>query len=208
MEESGQRLDLVTRLHLLDLRHVGRIEQLSADQRQCERGRGAEHLVDAWRCRTLPVGACNQIAPGCAGRGPTADVAVVIGIAVDQLHRVVAFFGDGRHGDHQRLGAQVGPEKGVRRVAVGGNDGRVSGGRDLMIVVQLVEGGLELAGAGVHREFVHHGVVHDQRQAVDKAFLGDRLGLLQARRGNALGHIRLVGLCDRIELARAPGEKR
>ncbi|MCY1441899.1 hypothetical protein D9M71_582380 [compost metagenome] len=110
-------------------------------------------------------------------------------------------------GDHQRLGAQVGPEKGVRRVAVGGNDGRVSGGRDLMIVVQLVEGGLELAGLGVHREFVHHGVVHDQRQAVDKAFLGDRLGLLQARRGNALGHIGLVGLCDRIELARAPGEK-
>ncbi|PBJ17443.1 hypothetical protein BSF44_55640 [Pseudomonas sp. ACN8] len=77
-----------------------------------------------------------------------------------------------------------------------------------MLVVQLVEGGLELAGLGVHREFVHHGVVHDQRQAVDKAFLGDRLGLLQTRRGHALGHIRLVGLRDRIVLARTPREKR
>ncbi|MNX56172.1 hypothetical protein D3C86_869590 [compost metagenome] len=39
MEESGQRLDLVTRLQLLDIWHVSRIEQLGADQCQCERGR-------------------------------------------------------------------------------------------------------------------------------------------------------------------------
>ncbi|MNF98142.1 hypothetical protein D3C84_809950 [compost metagenome] len=105
MEEGGQRLDLVSRLHLLDIRHVGRIEQLGADQRQCEGRRGTEHLVDARGCRPLPVGTCDQIAPGCAGRGTAADVTVVIGVAVDQLHRVVTFFGDGRHGDHQRLGA-------------------------------------------------------------------------------------------------------
>ncbi|MNN36813.1 hypothetical protein D3C81_1507210 [compost metagenome] len=55
---------------------------------------------------------------------------------------------------------------------------------------------------------MHHGVVHDQRQAVNKAFLGDRLGLLETRRGYALGHIRLVCLRDRIVLARTPRKKR
>ncbi|MNI64356.1 hypothetical protein D3C73_1197920 [compost metagenome] len=77
-----------------------------------------------------------------------------------------------------------------------------------MLVVQLIEGRLELAGLGVHRELVHHRIVHDQRQAVDKAFLGDRLGLLKTRRGHALGHIRLVCLRNGIVLARAPREKR
>jgi hypothetical protein len=64
--------------------------------------------------------------------------------------------------------------------------------------MELVEGRLELAGLRVHRELIHHRVVHHQRQTVDEPFLGDRLGLDDARRGDALGHVLLLGLRNRI----------
>ena len=59
-------------------------------------------------------------------------------------------------------------------------------GGDVVLVVDLVERRLELAGLRVHGELVHHRVVHHERQAVDEAFLGDVLGLEDARAIRAL----------------------
>ena len=62
-----------------------------------------------------------------------------------------------------------------------------------MLVVDFVEGCLELAGLRVHGELIHHRVVHHEWQTVDEAFLGDCLGLFDARRGNARLLVGLVG---------------
>lgn len=43
--------------------------------------------------------------------------------------------------------------------------------------MNLIEGRLELAGLRVHRELIHHSVVHHDRQTVDESFFGDGFGL-------------------------------
>ena len=52
-----------------------------------------------------PTKGSYQLGPG----GAAADIAVVVGVAVDQLYRVVAFLFHGRNRDHHRLGTQVQP---------------------------------------------------------------------------------------------------
>ena len=71
---------------------------------------------------------------------------------------------------------------GIRRVAVGSNDRSVLVGVHARDVLDLVERRLELATVLVDGIFIHHRVVHHQGQAVDEAFLGDGLELLDAGR--------------------------
>ena len=125
LEERGERLRLVARLHLLHVRHVLGIEELRAEEGERERRGRAEDLLDARRRLAFPVGADDEVVAGLEARRAAADVAVVVGVAVDQLHGVVALLRHRRHRDHHRLRAQVEPEHRIRRVAVRRDDRRV-----------------------------------------------------------------------------------
>ena len=202
-EECGKRLRLVACLYLHHVWHVARIEELGAEDGQCERRRRLEVLLDAGRHFALPVGARDEIVASLDPRSAAADVAVVIGVAVDQLHRVVATPVDRRHRDHHRFGAQVQPQHRVRRVAVGRDDSRVLVGENSGFVADRVERRLVLPRVLVDHELVHHRVVHHDRQAVDERLLGDGLRLGDARRGDTARLVLLHGLCDRVVLFRA-----
>jgi hypothetical protein len=73
-------------------------------------------------------------------------------------------------------------DEGVRCVAVGRDDGRILGRVHPGRVVDLVERALVLGGVPVDEILMEHPVVHDQREAVDEGFLGDRF-CGQRRRG-------------------------
>src|SRR3954464_4874374 len=88
-EEGGKRLALVAGLDFLDVRHVAGVEELSAESREGERRSRPENLLDSSRCVTFPVGADHQIVARLSPRGARADVAEIVGVAVDQLDRVV-----------------------------------------------------------------------------------------------------------------------
>ena len=142
--------------------------------------------LDAGGLLAFPVGSDHEIGARIVSRSAAANIAKVVGIAVDQLHRIIALLLHRRHGDHHRLGTQIQPQYGVWRVAVRRDDRCVFIGRHMVEVVDLVERRLELAGLRVDGELVHDRIIHHERQAVDEAFLGDVLGLDDA--GIALRH--------------------
>ncbi|MNC16000.1 hypothetical protein D3C75_638440 [compost metagenome] len=163
MEEGGQRLDLVACLHLLDIRHVLGIVELSPNGAHGEGSGRGEDFFDTGRGRAFPIGTDHHVVAWLVAGGTAADVTVVVSVAVDHLHRVVTPLVHCRHRDHHRLRAQVQPDKRVRGVAVRSDDGRVLVGEDARLVLDLVERRLVLRAALVHSIFVHYGVVHDQR---------------------------------------------
>ena len=57
----------------------------------------------------LPVGPDDHVVAGLTAGGAAADVAEIEGVAVFELHRVVAALLHGGDGQHHRLGAQVHP---------------------------------------------------------------------------------------------------
>src|SRR5213592_4576087 len=185
LEELGKRLRLVARLHLLHVRHVPWIKELSAEKGEGEGGRRGKDFLDPRRHLAFPAGANHEIVARIVAGGPAADVTIVVGIAIDELDRVVALFFHCWHRDHHRLRAQIQPAHRIGRVAVRCDNRRVFGGGDAVLVIDLVEGRLELAGLRVHGKLIHDRVVHDERQAVNESFLGDRLGFRDARRGHA-----------------------
>src|SRR6266550_4431372 len=185
LEERGERLRLVSRLHPLYVRHVPGIKELSAEKSEGEGGRRGKDFLDPRRHLAYPAGANHEIVARIVAGGPAADIAIVIGIAVDQLHRVVAFLFHCWHRDHHRLRAQIHPDHRIRRVTIWRDDRRVFGGGDAVLVIDLVEGRLELAGLRVYGKLIHDRVVHDERQAVNESFLGDGLGFFDARRSDA-----------------------
>src|SRR6266481_5668734 len=91
LEERGERLRLVSRLNFLHVRHVFGIKELSAEKGEGEGGRRGKDFLDPGGRLAFPAGAYHEIITRLAPRGTAADIAIVIGIAVDQLHRVVAF---------------------------------------------------------------------------------------------------------------------
>src|SRR5882724_12498577 len=118
LEERGERLRLVARLHLLYVRQVPWIKELSAEKGEGEGGRRGKDFLDPRRHLAFPTGANHEIVARIVTGGPAADIAIVVGIAVDQLHRVVALFSHCWHRDHHRLRAQIHPAHRIRRVAV------------------------------------------------------------------------------------------
>ena len=206
LEERGKRLHLVSRLHLLHVRHVRGIEELGTKKGERERCRRGKHFLDSRRRFAFPVGTNDEIVAGVVPRRTTADVAIVVGIAVDQLHRVVALFFHGRHRNHHRLRAQIQPDHRVRCVAVWRDDRRVLRGGDAMLVVDLVEGCLELAGLRVHRELIHHRIIHHEWQTVDEAFLGDGFGFCDPRSGDARLLVGLLGRGNGVAFLLATGQ--
>ncbi|MCY1223907.1 hypothetical protein D9M72_360470 [compost metagenome] len=185
-KESGKRLRLVAGLNFLDVRHVVGVEELGTESRERERRRRSEDLLDSGGRFPFPIGADHQIVARLGPRGARADVAEIVGVAVDQLDRVVAVLFDRRHRDDHRFGAQIQPENRVRRVAVRRDDCRVRRGGDMVHVVNFVERCLELPRVSVYGILLHDGIVHHERQAIDEAFLGNVLGLDDA--GIALRH--------------------
>ena len=163
-------------------------------------------LIPSWR-RSLPVRADNQVVACLGACRAAADVAKVIGIAIDQLDGVVAFLFHRRHRNHQWLGAQVRPEHRVGGIAVRCDHRCVLIGRHAMFVFYLVEGRFKLTGRRVYSELVHHRVVHHQGKAIDEALLGNRLRLLDARRGHTGSDVLLFRLRDRVVLVAASGDQ-
>src|SRR6266513_1678486 len=81
LEESGERLCLVARLHLLYVRHVPGIKELSAEKGEGEGGRRVKDFLDPRRHLAFPTGANHEIVARLVTGGPAADIAIVIGIA-------------------------------------------------------------------------------------------------------------------------------
>jgi hypothetical protein len=74
-QEGREGLDLVARLDLLHVVHVGRVEEVGAADHQGELGLAAEGLGDALGRLCLPVGTGDQVAAcavagGAAAHGP------------------------------------------------------------------------------------------------------------------------------------------
>ena len=153
----------------------------------------------------LPVRADHHVVAGLAAGGAAADVAVIVGVAVEELHRVVALRVHRRDRKDDRLRAQVHPEQRIGRVAVRRDDGRVLVGGDVGLVLDLIERRLELPRIAVDGVFVHHAVVHHDRQAVDEACLGDVLCLEEARAVTACLRQGWGGLCCRGRYCRQRG---
>src|SRR5438552_2451202 len=192
LEERGERLRFVSRLNFLHVRHVPGIKELSAEKGEREGSRRGKNFLDPRRHLAFPARANHEIVARIVAGGPAADVTIVVGIAIDELDRVVALFFHRWHRDHHRLRAQIHPDHRIRRVTIWRDDRRVLGGGDAVLVIDLVEGRLELAGLPVHGKLIHDRVVHDERQAVNESFLGDRLGFRDARRGHARFLVRLL----------------
>ena len=93
----------------------------------------------------------------------------VVGIAIDQLHRVARLC-DGRHRDRHRLRAQIQPEK--RGVSLFGVMTAVSRGRNAVHVIDLLNGALYWPDRPRIRD---HRIVHHDRET-DETLLGDGLG--------------------------------
>ena len=147
----------------------------------------------------LPVGPGDHVAARAVAGRAAADVPVVEGVHVGQLHRVVAALLDLGHAQHDRLGPQVRLDHRVRRVGIGRDDGGVLRCRGLGIVPDRVERSLVLGVRLVHVELVQRLVGRDHREAVDVGFLGDRLGLERA------GLVLRFGLRDGVRLPAAAG---
>jgi hypothetical protein len=180
--------------------------KLRTERGEREVGGRVEHLLDALRGLALPARANDQVIAGFAAGGSAADVAVVKGVAVVEHHRVVTFGIDGRHRNHDRFGTQIEPGQRIGGVAVGRRDRRVFIGEDTMLVVDVIERRLPLPRVLVEDVFVHDAVVHDERQAVNEAFLGDGLDFRDAGDGDfglLVGHL---GGGDRVGFLFAAGK--
>ena len=101
LQIGRKRLHLVAGLNLFDVLHVGRVEQLGAISRERELRARPEHLLDAGRRRALPVGPDHHVVAGVTARRAAADVAVIVGVAVAELDRIVALRIDGRDRKHR-----------------------------------------------------------------------------------------------------------
>ena len=159
-----------------------------------------EHRLHAGRRIASPVGADHQIVARVAAGRARADIAVVVGAAVDQLDRVVALRVDRRHADHQGLRPEVHPQHRIGGIAIGRDDRGVLVGEHLVGVGDGVERRLVLAGILVDHELVQNCVVHHDRQAVGEAVLRDvdrgeeaGTGVLRERRAGQGGSERAGG---------------
>jgi len=196
-EKRGERLYLISRLHLDDVRHVCRIEELSPISGERERRSRVKDFLDARGGLAFPVWTDDEIVAWLASRGAAADVAIVVDIAVAEHDRVIALLFHRRHREHYRLSAQVQPDKRVRRVTVWRDNGRVLVGKDAGFVFDLVEGRLELGVAFIHGVLVHHRVVHNDGQTVDKALLGYRFGVFEAGGCRSAASVFLFTACHK-----------
>jgi hypothetical protein len=97
LQVRGERLHRVAGLDLLHVRHVVGAHELRPVDRQREVRRRPEDLPHARRLLALPVRPDHEVVARFVARGAAADVAVIEGVAVAQLHRVVAAYVDGWH---------------------------------------------------------------------------------------------------------------
>jgi hypothetical protein len=157
-----------------------------------------EDLLDIRRRLALPIRANDHVASWPGSSRTAAHVTVIEGVRIGQLHRVIARLGNRRQRDNSRLGAQIDLHQAVRCVAVRRDHRRILVGKYSRFVVELSDRRFELARSWVHEQLVCRGVIHDQRQAVDKPFLGNLLCLFNARGGDTVDLVRLFRLCDRV----------
>src|SRR6266496_5071301 len=84
LEERGERLRFVTRLHLFHVRHVFGIKELGPEKVEREGSRRGKDLLDPGGRLAFPIRAHHKIVTWLVAGGPAADVTIVIGIAIDE----------------------------------------------------------------------------------------------------------------------------
>src|SRR5947199_3944499 len=70
LEETGERLRLVSRLNFLHIRHVPGIKELSAEKGEGEGGRRGKDFLDPRRHLAFPAGANHEIVARIVAGGP------------------------------------------------------------------------------------------------------------------------------------------
>ena len=168
-----KRLDPITRLNRLDVVHVYGGKELGPVNDEGEVSLRPDHRLDAgWRF-AMPVRARQQEFARVIARGPGPDIGEVEGVHVDELERIVTVLLDCRHGDHQRLGAQVRAEKRIGRIRVWRLDRLVVGRGDPRIADHTIPRPLEFGIAAIDEIRILDAIAVDEREAVDGRFLGD-----------------------------------
>ena len=130
---------------------------------------------------SFPLRPRNDVASGFGARCACPDVTEVVGEHVDQLHRVVAIFDLG-NGDHDRLGSEIQPSKGIHRVVVGTNDVLELRTKKLRLVCKLVERGAIPRRGPVDGLDIHRPIVLHHRKRVDVGLFRDGGRLLGRHR--------------------------
>ena len=148
-------------------------EKLGPVEDEGEFGLRPDHRLDARRRFAMPVRPGQQIAARVVARRPAADIGEVERVHVDELERIVAILVDRRHGEHQRLGAQVRADERIGGVRIRRLDRRVGRRVDARVVDERVPGRLVLVAAAIDEIGVLDAIVVDEREAVDRRLLGD-----------------------------------
>ena len=102
------------------------------------------------------------------------EIAEVVRIKINQLCAVVATLVDLGHRDDNRLGTQIHPDIGIRRIGVRSNELLILRGRHPRGVTQSIERRLEGGAFKVHRLLVERLVASHDREAIDERLFGDR----------------------------------
>ena len=161
-EELAQRLEPVALLDLLDARKVRlAADHLGAGERAEQIALAAHDTGDACGQLALPGRRGEQVAVAVVAIEHRAGIVEHVAPVVVPLTGVEPLRLDLGHRQHPRLGAQVQPRVGVRRVVVGGDDVEV-GGRREPEMQPLAKPAVTLDGLHVHGP-----IVHDQRVGED-----------------------------------------
>src|SRR3984885_4638632 len=122
VEERAQWLGVVTGLDFADIRQVGHVEELSAEEGVAELRLGVDDAFNSCWTYAAPAGTGDHEGPALVPVGSSAEIAKVISIKIDKLRRVIAIRLDLRHGDDDGLGPKVHPKVGIGCVGIGSND--------------------------------------------------------------------------------------
>src|SRR3974390_231752 len=171
MRIGGQGLGSVSVLDLFDIGYVIGAEELSAEDQQAKLCVGLECAENAPWCSAMPSPTGDHVtASGVAG-GARANVAVVEGVHVNELDRVVTVLGDLGDAENDGLSAQVRLQHGVGSIAVGCDNRGVFRREYVRVADHDIKGPLVLRTRLVNVELVTRLVISDHGEGVDVGLL-------------------------------------
>ena len=158
------------------------IEKLRAVENERDIGLGADDLLDPGRLFAFPARAHEQVFARFVPRRPAADIGEIESVEVDELEGIIALLLDRRHGEDERLGAQVSSDIGIGRVGIRRLDRLVVRRIDTRIVDQRVPRRLVFGAALVDEIRIENPIIVDHREAVDGCLLRDGARRLRRER--------------------------
>ncbi len=109
-------------LNFLNTRDISRVEELRADHHENQAGFAGNHRTDIRGNVTLPFWTSQQVFTGLVAGGDRADVGVIMGEEIDQLHLIETFGFHFGHLDDKGFRPEVKPTHAVRRIGIGGHN--------------------------------------------------------------------------------------